>query len=121
MPDINRHILHPGERDPERLDRRAELQEWDRDKAVQTADRDGLTLTEDHWHVITFLRRYYLDHGLPASSHVLSRTLDSVFADEGGKQYLHRLFPDGPVAQGARIAGLPVPFNAEDESFGSVQ
>jgi tRNA 2-thiouridine synthesizing protein E len=45
--------------------------------------------------------------------------LDSEFADRGGRKYLRQLFPEGPVAQGMRIAGLSVPPYTEDEGFGT--
>ena len=44
--------------------------------------------------------------------------LDEHYAEQGGRKYLRRLFPQGPVAQGMRIAGLPVPPHTEDEGFG---
>jgi len=47
--------------------------------------------------------------------------LEEAFHLEGGLRYLHRLCPGGPVAQGCRLAGLPVPPGAVDKSFGSVQ
>jgi tRNA 2-thiouridine synthesizing protein E len=51
----------------------------------------------------------------------LSRELDNAFTEQGGARYLYRLFPHGPLAQGARIAGLPVPANVTNASFGSMQ
>jgi tRNA 2-thiouridine synthesizing protein E len=35
-------------------------------------------------------------------------------------RHLYMLFPGGPVAQGCRVAGLPVPAGAVDRGFGSV-
>jgi len=45
--------------------------------------------------------------------------LDIEYAEQGGRKYLRRLFPEGPVAQGMRIAGLPVPPHTENEGFGT--
>jgi sulfur relay (sulfurtransferase) DsrC/TusE family protein len=67
---------------------------------------------------INFLRDYYLENGLPESGREISDALDARFTGQGGRKYLRRLFPEGPVAQGMRIAGLPVPAYTEDESFG---
>jgi tRNA 2-thiouridine synthesizing protein E len=52
---------------------------------------------------------------------MLLRELETAFSEAGGSRQLYRLFPRGPLSQGCRIAGLPVPPNTRNESFGSVQ
>jgi tRNA 2-thiouridine synthesizing protein E len=47
--------------------------------------------------------------------------MDNAFSTQGGTRYLYRLFPQGPLTQGTRIAGLPEPANVNNESFGYVQ
>ena len=47
--------------------------------------------------------------------------LNEVFAGHGGRKYLWRLFPGGPVTQGLRIAGLPLPPHSGDKGFGTVR
>jgi tRNA 2-thiouridine synthesizing protein E len=94
---------------------------WTKEKAVEIARDENIQLTDRHWDVIDFLRVYYQNVGkdMP-SSHEFSKTLDERFSEEGGLKYLFKLFPGGPVAQGSRIAGLPVPDDAVDSSFGSL-
>jgi tRNA 2-thiouridine synthesizing protein E len=121
MADINTYLAKPCLDSPERMDRHNELAHWSRATATDAARREGIELDDAHWRVIAFLRRYYLDNGWPSHSHLLTREMDKTFCDEGGTRYLYRLFPRGPLAQGARIAGLPVPANVTNESFGSVQ
>jgi len=41
------------------------------------------------------------------------------FHPEGGLKYLYGLFPNGPVSQGCRLAGLRPPPGAQDQGFGS--
>jgi sulfur relay (sulfurtransferase) DsrC/TusE family protein len=71
--------------------------------------------------VIQRLRDYYLENGSVESGRELGDILDEAFSDQGGRQYLRRLFPQGPVTQGMRFAGLPVPAHSEDEGFGTAR
>jgi TusE/DsrC/DsvC family sulfur relay protein len=118
MPDIKKVIKNPDTPSPRRVDRELDLQEWDEEQGRRQAEQEGIELTEAHWEVVRYLRNYYLEHEPPESGRVLSDMLDNAFAAQGGRKYLRRLFPDGPVAQGLRIAGLPVPAYTEDEGFG---
>lgn len=123
MPDINDYIMNPASvnTSPEMLDREQILQGWNRELASTIAKQEQLTLIKEHWLVIEYLQKYFVQYGWPQSSHELSRKLDNAFAEQGGKRYLYQLFPHGPLTQGCRIAGLPLPHNTENRSFGSVQ
>jgi tRNA 2-thiouridine synthesizing protein E len=121
MADINSYLARPSNDSPERMDRHTDLAHWNRYVSMQLADNEGIELSSEHWDVVVFLRQYYLDHGWPARTDELTRVLDAAFEEQGGSRYLYRLFPRGPLAQGTRIAGLPVPANATDASFGSVR
>lgn len=48
-----------------------------------------------------------------------ARAFTKQFSAEGGSRYLRRLFTDGPVSQGSRLANLPTPLFATDTSFGT--
>ena len=100
--------------------RRDELskQEWNRDKSKELAAAEGVELNDDHWEVVIFLRKQYLNHGLPRSARTTAKLLNKHFSKLGGSQYLHRLFCDGPVTQGSRFACLRTPSGARDLSFG---
>lgn len=85
------------------------------------AAKEGLTLTEDHLDAIRVLESCYVhDRDVAPSLHDLKEALEEKFKYKGGNQYLYRLFPGGPVAQGCRIAGLKAPITAMDKGFGSV-
>jgi len=101
--------------------RRAELsdQRWNRNKSVDLAKSEGISLNDEHWAVIDYLRSYYLEHGLPRFARTTARALNRQFSAQGGSKYLHRLFAGGPVTQGSRLANLRIPANATDVSFGS--
>ena len=93
-------------------------QNWDRSKSAQLAQSEGISLNDEHWAVIVFLRRYYLKHGVPRDARTLAELLNLQFSAQGGCEYLNRLFPSGPVTQGSRLANLRTPANAPDEAFG---
>ena len=99
-----------------------EIEPWSRDVARSFAEREGLTLDDDHYRVLEFLRVLALDQGgLALPAHKLLRILEQQFADAGGGRWLYMLFPGGPLRQGMRLAGLPEPDDVEDPSFGSVR
>jgi TusE/DsrC/DsvC family sulfur relay protein len=119
MPDITKQIRNPETSSPETLDQKHDLAGWNRETGERVAAEEGVTMTDAHWEVVDFLRRHYLEHGPASSGRELAKALDEAFSGHGGSRYLHQLFIKGPVAQGSRIGGLPVPPYTEDESFGS--
>jgi tRNA 2-thiouridine synthesizing protein E len=102
-------------------ERLAELTDhsWNRNKSRALAQSEGVELGNEHWAVITFLRNYYLHHGLPIHARITATALSKHFARLGGNKYLHRLFAGGPVTQGSRFANLRTPAYATDLSFGT--
>ena len=94
-------------------------QNWDRKKSAQLAQSEGIRLNDEHWTVIIFLRRFYLKHGIPSNTQALAKLLNQEFSVLGGCEYLHRLFPGGPISQGSRLANLRTQVIVTDETFGS--
>ncbi len=97
----------------------AGLDPWDEDKAKQLAAEEGIELTDDHWVIIRALRDYYAEK----EGHI--HALDTLrFMEEKVKAHslkdLYKLFPNGPVRQATKIAGIPTPAEAVDPHFGSV-
>ena len=93
----------------QRTRRQRVLDMWNEDIGRALAADEDLKLSDAHLAVIYSLREHFLEHGFAKAGRVLGDMLDARFADAGGRKYLRRLFPNGPVAQGMRIAGLPVP------------
>lgn len=119
MSDIKKIISNPDTNDPKILDRKLDLQGWNEELGRHNAELEGIELTDEHWEVVSCLRTYYLEHGPAKNGRELGDMLNREFFDRGGRKYLRRLFPEGPVAQGMRIAGLQVPPLTEDEGFGT--
>lgn len=94
-------------------------QKWSRSKSASLAEGEEITLSDEQWEVILYLRNYYHEFGLPRFARTTARALNKQFAAEGGNRYLHLLFAGGPVAQGSRLANLRTPSYATDVSFGT--
>jgi tRNA 2-thiouridine synthesizing protein E len=99
--------------------RAREIENWTDDQARQQARNEGMELGDDHLKVIHFLREFYVEYGWPKKTHELKQILDRQFEQQGGNKYLHQLFPDGPINQGSKLAGVPSPDYVVDESFGT--
>ena len=96
--------------------------DWAQSDAERIAAAEGIEMSPDHWLLLRSLQEYFSRHEESAIRvRELKDALDEAFHHKGGIRYLHRLFPGGPIAQGCRLAGLPVPEGAVDKSFGSVQ
>lgn len=120
MYDVNKFI------NDQRLDSRdpeghwAELGHWSPLVANRLAKEDGLTLEEDHWEVIYCLRERFRKLGPDWTARQMTHELEKDFAAAGGRRFLYMLFPGGPLAQGCKLAGLPLPQGTLNRSFGSV-
>ncbi len=105
----------------QRTRRQRLLDMWSEDMGRELATQEGLTLSDEHLAVICSLRDHFLEHGYAETGRELGDMLDTRFNDAGGRKYLRRLFPNGPVAQGMRIAGLPVPDLTESKGQGTAR
>ena len=77
--------------------------QWTPDIGEAIANEVGLTLTPDHWTVITFCREDAAREGQPPGLRRISK-MSGV-----GTKELYALFPKGPGKLAARVAGLPKP------------
>jgi tRNA 2-thiouridine synthesizing protein E len=97
-----------------------ELEDWSESIAQELARQENIQLTDAHLEVIHVLREHYRLHGLAPHARQLLDGLEERFHQEGGRKHLYQLFPGGPITQGSKIAGLPLPPYSTDHSFGSV-
>jgi tRNA 2-thiouridine synthesizing protein E len=109
MPDVKKFIT-PGS---------AGAEQPSDEETTRLAAEEGIALSGEHWTVIRYLRSYYRQHEDDYQLKALVEGLESKFGARGGRRYLYRLFPGGPITQGCRIAGVPVPGGSTDPSFGS--
>jgi TusE/DsrC/DsvC family sulfur relay protein len=79
------------------------------DEVVQAiAAAEGITLTEDHWKVVVYLRDEYRENGHTPNFRNMLKGLADVMPGCDSKS-LYDLFPIGPAKQGCKVAGLPQP------------
>lgn len=90
--------------------RLADLDAWNRNIAEQLAAKDELQLNDDHWQVIKTMRAYYDRFGVSPVMKLLRRSLkQDTGSDRFSEELLQTLFPHGPLIQGSKIAGVPMP------------
>jgi tRNA 2-thiouridine synthesizing protein E len=95
--------------------------DWDAEMAAQLAREENIELTGEHFEVLEFLRQLYRDReNKIRHAREITEALEEQYESKGGLKYLYELFPNGPVNQGCKIAGLPAPKDSKNESFGSV-
>lgn len=83
---------------------------WTEQLAVKMAADDGITLGDDHWMAINFLREYYEQFSIAPPVRILVRNMGKQLGREkANTPYLYDLFPLGPAKQACRYAGLPKP------------
>ncbi|HEX8987691.1 MAG TPA: TusE/DsrC/DsvC family sulfur relay protein [Rhodocyclaceae bacterium] len=86
----------------------ANLDDWSEEVATYLSERDNLRLTDSHWEIIRFMRRYFQEHGITPNQRMLQKLLKEQFGDD--KHRIQELFPYGDAAkQAARYAGMPKP------------
>lgn len=86
---------------------------WSQEIAEELACEDDLSLSENHWEIIMFLRDFYKEHEMsPPSNRLFVKAVKDAMGEEKGNSiYLMQLFPGTPAKTACRIAGLPRPTN----------
>jgi tRNA 2-thiouridine synthesizing protein E len=80
--------------------------DWNESIAETFATEENIVLSEEHWHLIRFVREWYAKHGVAPSSR------DAViFMKNSGapRNRLFELFPYGYVQQVCKISGMKKP------------
>lgn len=88
------------------------LNDWSPEVATQIADDEGITLSDEHWEIITILREFYLTYEIsPAMRILVKRVKEQLGGEKGNSIHLLNLFPGSPAKLASKIAGLPKPTN----------
>jgi tRNA 2-thiouridine synthesizing protein E len=83
---------------------------WTEQLAIYIAEGESISLSEQHWQVINFVRDFYLEFNTSPAIRALVKAMEKRYGKETiNSRYLYRLFPNGPAKQATKIAGLPKP------------
>lgn len=82
--------------------------DYSEDAVRVIAAAEGITLNDDHWKVVQYLRDQYREHGHTPNFRNMLKGMVEVMPGCDSKA-LYDLFPLGPAKQGAKVAGLPQP------------
>ncbi len=78
--------------------------DWNEEVAAALASTEEVEeLTEEHWEIINYLRKYYADFGVVPMVRKLLKDTGKTQAE------IYNLFPSGPGKGACKIAGLPKP------------
>lgn len=85
------------------------MEDWNEKVAEVIAADEGITLTQEHWDVINYLRDEYIDNGgNQPNNRVMVKDMQKKWTDKKvTSKMLFELFPGNPSKQAGRIGGLP--------------
>ncbi len=84
-----------------------EPDDWTEEVAEEFAKQEDITLSDEHWLVIRFMRQYYAERRVaPDVRHVMKHLKTEVGA---GRNRVFELFPYGYVKQACKISGMKRP------------
>lgn len=90
--------------------RLANTADWSEDVAKSLAEKDGITLTDNHWEIIHLMRDFYKEYNLSPIRKLLLNAAKEKYGDKKAtSEYLDSLFHGSALIHGTRIAGLPIP------------
>lgn len=84
--------------------------DWNETVAQRLAIENAIELSDAHWEIILFIRRYYQNFKHLPNARIFTKAIaKELGTDKGNSRYLHKLFPNGPLASACKLAGLPKP------------
>ncbi|HHI81837.1 MAG TPA: TusE/DsrC/DsvC family sulfur relay protein [Rhizobiales bacterium] len=86
-------------------------EDWDEDVARVIAEEENITLQDEHWAIINFIRDYLDAHQVAADARFAFAFLaeQKNCGKRQARQHFFKLFPYGYVKQACKIAGLRQP------------
>ena len=83
--------------------------DWNEDVAKTMSEIDHLELSDCHWEVINFMRKFYREFEvIPHPRTIIKAIGDKISSWGCTKKDFENAFPKGGCKQACRIAGLPL-------------
>jgi dissimilatory sulfite reductase related protein len=77
---------------------------WNDQVATAIAGDEGIDdMTEDHWKIVNFIRKFWSEHDRAPEVRLICQELGM------GVRQIYKLFTSGPARGACRVAGLPKP------------
>lgn len=83
--------------------------DWNIDLAKEIAKKEKIILTNKHWEIIYFIRKFYFKYNTTPSMRMLINSMKKELGKNINSIDLFQLFPKGPAQQASKIAGIPKP------------
>ena len=85
--------------------------DWSEDFSEMVAKEETITLNDDYWSVINFMRSYLDEHQIAPDVRHVTRHMAVIndCSKKEGKKIVFDLFPYGYVKQACKIAGMKKP------------
>jgi len=80
---------------------------WSEKIAEALAEKEGITLTDEHWKVIQFMRGYWEKHQVAPGARGVTKFMTEIMGADRNR--LFELFPYGYPGQACKIAGMKRP------------
>lgn len=89
-----------------------DLADWSEATAQALAQREGISLSAEHWEILWLVRSFYDEFQLsPANRPLIKFIAVKIGVEKGNSLNLNRLFNGAPAKLAAKLAGLPKPTN----------
>ncbi|CAL4325320.1 Sulfurtransferase TusE [Buchnera aphidicola (Protaphis terricola)] len=83
--------------------------DWNIQLAKEIALKEKIQLTNKHWKIVFFIRKFYLKYNITPSMRLLIKGFEKETNKKICSIDLFILFPKGPAKQASKIAGIPKP------------
>ncbi|MGB5305705.1 MAG: TusE/DsrC/DsvC family sulfur relay protein [Gammaproteobacteria bacterium] len=84
------------------------IDDWSEGIAEVIAGDEGVSLTQEHWDVINYLRDEYINNsGNQPNNRTMLKDMSAKWGKKVSSKDLFDLFPGNPSKQAGRIGGLP--------------